>query len=105
MEFHSLLMFTGSIISPQFLGHHSLERVMNDLVVWKPYEMQHDAACRVIARLRIERDEARDLLLKAERQVPSTIAAPAPAAPTVTSNGKRGELNKFVYLLLFDFVL
>lgn len=59
----------------------------------------------MIARLRIERDEARDLLLKAERQVPSTIAAPAPAAPTVTSNGKRGELNKFVYLLLFDFVL
>lgn len=67
--------------------------------------MQHDAACRVIARLRIERDEAQNLLLKAERQVPSTIAAPAPAAPTVTSNGKRGELNKFVYLLLFDFVL
>jgi len=55
---------------------------------------QHDAACRVIARLRIERDEARDLLLKAERQVPSTIAAPAPAAPTVTSNGKRAPENE-----------
>ncbi|XP_024378031.1 pre-mRNA-processing factor 19 [Physcomitrium patens] len=49
---------------------------------------QHDAACRVIARLKKERDEARELLLKAERQAPTAGPAPA-AAPTVTSNGKR----------------
>ncbi|KAF3328107.1 pre-mRNA-processing factor 19-like protein [Carex littledalei] len=43
---------------------------------------QHDAACRVIARLKKERDEARLLLSQAERQLP---AATAPAL----SNGKR----------------
>ncbi|KAJ4909518.1 Pre-mRNA-processing factor 19-like protein 1 [Raphanus sativus] len=48
---------------------------------------QHDAACRVIARLKKERDEARQLLSEAESQLP---AAPevAPANATL-SNGKR----------------
>jgi Prp19/Pso4-like len=46
--------------------------------------VQHDAACRVIARLKKERDEARLLLSQAERQLP---AATAPAL----SNGKRGS--------------
>ncbi|CAN6890240.1 unnamed protein product [Brassica oleracea] len=48
---------------------------------------QHDAACRVISRLKKERDEARQLLSEAERQLP---AAPevAPANATL-SNGKR----------------
>ncbi|XP_018449448.1 LOW QUALITY PROTEIN: pre-mRNA-processing factor 19 homolog 1-like [Raphanus sativus] len=48
---------------------------------------QHDAACRVIARLKKERDEARQLLSEAESQLP---AAPevGPANATL-SNGKR----------------
>ncbi|KAH0861892.1 hypothetical protein HID58_079103 [Brassica napus] len=50
---------------------------------------QHDAACRVISRLKKERDEARQLLSEAERQLP---AAPevAPANATL-SNGKRAD--------------
>ncbi|PWZ57224.1 hypothetical protein Zm00014a_041613 [Zea mays] len=48
---------------------------------------QHDAACRVIARLKKERDEARALLAQAERQIPASVAGAAPAA--VVSNGKR----------------
>ncbi|KAG8088651.1 hypothetical protein GUJ93_ZPchr0010g9326 [Zizania palustris] len=48
---------------------------------------QHDAACRVIARLKKERDEARALLALAERQIPASMAGAAPAA--VVSNGKR----------------
>ncbi|RLN41133.1 hypothetical protein C2845_PM01G40620 [Panicum miliaceum] len=48
---------------------------------------QHDAACRVIARLKKERDEARTLLAQAERQIPASVAGAAPAA--VVSNGKR----------------
>jgi len=49
---------------------------------------QHDAACRVIARLKKERDEARTRLAQAERQIPALVAGAAPAA--VVSNGKRG---------------
>ncbi|KAL0752786.1 hypothetical protein Bca101_090453 [Brassica carinata] len=47
---------------------------------------QHDAACRVISRLKKERDEARQLLSEAERQFP---AAPevAPANATLTADG------------------
>ncbi|KAM0949366.1 putative transcription factor WD40-like family [Dioscorea sansibarensis] len=55
---------------------------------------QHDAACRVIARLKKERDEARMLLSQAERQIPLSTAS---AANNVVSNGKRavedGELG------------
>ncbi|XP_027363333.1 pre-mRNA-processing factor 19 homolog 2-like isoform X1 [Abrus precatorius] len=50
---------------------------------------QHDAACRVIARLKKERDEARSFLSQAERKftvsAPNAVAANAP----VLSNGKR----------------
>ncbi|GJN20807.1 hypothetical protein PR202_gb08229 [Eleusine coracana subsp. coracana] len=49
---------------------------------------QHDAACRVIARLKKERDEARTLLTQAERQIPASVAGATPAH--VVSNGKRG---------------
>ncbi|KAJ6817044.1 pre-mRNA-processing factor 19 [Iris pallida] len=48
---------------------------------------QHDAACRVIARLKKERDEARTLLAQAERQIP--LSAASANANAVTSNGKR----------------
>ncbi|CAL9108902.1 unnamed protein product [Musa textilis] len=50
--------------------------------------LQHDAACRVIARLKKERDEARMLLAQAERQIP-LLAASAANATTAVSNGKR----------------
>ncbi|XP_050120425.1 pre-mRNA-processing factor 19-like [Malus sylvestris] len=46
---------------------------------------QHDAACRVIARLKKERDEARLLLAQAERQIPAQSTVTANAA--VHSNG------------------
>ncbi|XP_015088133.1 pre-mRNA-processing factor 19 [Solanum pennellii] len=48
---------------------------------------QHDAACRVIARLKKERDEARGLLAQAERQIP--MAATTAVGTTAVSNGKR----------------
>ncbi|XP_077252774.1 pre-mRNA-processing factor 19-like [Tasmannia lanceolata] len=50
---------------------------------------QHDAACRVIARLKKERDEARSLLAQAERQIPMTASTVAAANASVVSNGKR----------------
>ncbi|KAF9604849.1 hypothetical protein IFM89_010524 [Coptis chinensis] len=50
---------------------------------------QHDAACRVIARLKKERDDARSLLAQAERQIPMTASAAATANALVLSNGKR----------------
>ncbi|KAB2067648.1 hypothetical protein ES319_A09G242400v1 [Gossypium barbadense] len=49
---------------------------------------QHDAACRVIARLKKERDEARSLLAQAERQAPLPASA-ATANVSALSNGKR----------------
>jgi hypothetical protein len=51
---------------------------------------QHDAACRVIARLKKERDEARSLLAQAERQVPMFTSEAVTANASVLSNGKRG---------------
>jgi len=44
----------------------------------------------VIARLKKERDEARELLLKAERQAPAAGTTPVAAPPAAISNGKRG---------------
>ncbi|KAJ8561219.1 hypothetical protein K7X08_027409 [Anisodus acutangulus] len=49
---------------------------------------QHDAACRVIARLKKERDEARTLLSQAEREVPMAAITIAPNGSAL-SNGKR----------------
>ncbi|KMT16534.1 hypothetical protein BVRB_3g048280 [Beta vulgaris subsp. vulgaris] len=51
---------------------------------------QHDAACRVIARLKKERDEARSLLAQAERQMPISGATGNSIHAPVMSNGKRG---------------
>ncbi|GFY82802.1 MOS4-associated complex 3B [Actinidia rufa] len=55
---------------------------------------QHDAACRVIARLKMEKDEAMSLLAQAERQMPMS----APTATTINasglSNGKRGPADE-----------
>ncbi|XP_022849572.1 pre-mRNA-processing factor 19-like [Olea europaea var. sylvestris] len=50
---------------------------------------QHDAACRVIARLKKERDEAVALLAQAERQIPISVAAPNAVITAALSNGKR----------------
>ncbi|KAL8161947.1 hypothetical protein V2J09_013436 [Rumex salicifolius] len=50
---------------------------------------QHDAACRVIARLKKERDEARSLLAQAERQLPIDSAAMNSMNAPVHANGKR----------------
>ncbi|EPS73033.1 hypothetical protein M569_01722, partial [Genlisea aurea] len=50
---------------------------------------QHDAACRVIARLKKERDEARTLLAQAERQIPAHMAVPNGPNVAAVSNGKR----------------
>ncbi|KAK8966263.1 U-box domain-containing protein 72 [Platanthera guangdongensis] len=55
---------------------------------------QHDAACRVIARLKKERDEARMLLAQAERQIPSSAAVTV-NDNAVVSNGKRVAKDEF----------
>ncbi|GAB2294327.1 E3 ubiquitin-protein ligase prp19 [Dionaea muscipula] len=49
---------------------------------------QHDAACRVIARLKKEKDEARSLLAQAERDVPISATVGSAILPSL-SNGKR----------------
>ncbi|KAH7573172.1 hypothetical protein JRO89_XS03G0082800 [Xanthoceras sorbifolium] len=50
----------------------------------------HDAACRVIARLRKERDEARSLLAQAERQImPMSVSTAVAVNASALSNGKR----------------
>ena len=65
--------------------------------------MQHDAACRVIARLKKERDEARSLLAQAERQIPISAATGNAVHPTAVSNGKRG-CSIFVFCYVESFI-
>lgn len=60
--------------------------------------LQHDAACRVIARLKKERDEARGLLAQAERQIPLSSSVAAVANASVVSNGKRGSCSLSLYI-------
>ncbi|KAJ8763929.1 hypothetical protein K2173_003711 [Erythroxylum novogranatense] len=55
---------------------------------------QHDAACRVIARLKKERDEARSLLAQTERQIPQLGAAASMENASTLSNGKRAAEDK-----------
>ncbi|XP_021899515.1 pre-mRNA-processing factor 19 homolog 1-like [Carica papaya] len=50
---------------------------------------QHDAACRVIARLKKERDESRALLAQAERQISFPVSTAVTANASSLSNGKR----------------
>ncbi|CAL1384332.1 unnamed protein product [Linum trigynum] len=50
---------------------------------------QHDAACRVIARLKKERDEARALLSQSDRQIPMSAAAAGATNASAVANGKR----------------
>ncbi|KAA3467918.1 pre-mRNA-processing factor 19-like protein 1-like isoform X1 [Gossypium australe] len=66
---------------------HALYQVMT-LSFFIGDALFHDAACRVIARLKKERDEARSLLAQAERQAPLPASA-ATANVSVLSNGKR----------------
>ncbi|XP_020094280.1 pre-mRNA-processing factor 19-like [Ananas comosus] len=55
---------------------------------------QHDAACRVIARLKKERDEARLLLTQAERQIAYPTASDAAANASALANGKRAAQDE-----------
>ncbi|KAK4749165.1 hypothetical protein SAY87_026614 [Trapa incisa] len=50
---------------------------------------QHDAACRVIARLKKEKDEAISLLVQAERQMPIPSTTAIAVNASALSNGKR----------------
>ncbi|KAL4554766.1 hypothetical protein LXL04_037370 [Taraxacum kok-saghyz] len=50
---------------------------------------KHDSACRVIARLKKELDEARTMLAHLERQAPMPAAASTPNASAALTNGKR----------------
>lgn len=52
---------------------------------------QHDAACRVIARLKKERDEARSLLAQADRQIPMSAPSAVAVNASVHSNGTQGS--------------
>lgn len=54
------------------------------------FYLQHDAACRVIARLKKERDEARSLLAQADRQMPMLAPTATTIDASALSNGKRG---------------
>lgn len=54
---------------------------------------QHDAACRVIARLKKERDEARSLVAQAERHVPMPASAPISVNASAVSNGRAAAVD------------
>ncbi|KAL6584337.1 hypothetical protein OROMI_003626 [Orobanche minor] len=54
----------------------------------KSCSISHDAACRVIARLKNERDEARTLLAEANRQISMSVAAPDAVDADALSDGK-----------------
>lgn len=66
---------------------------------------QHDAACRVIARLKKERDEARSLLAQADRQIPMPASVAVTTNTPTISNGKRGRYFHYVILGLFSFCI
>ncbi|KAF7837423.1 Pre-mRNA-processing factor 19 [Senna tora] len=55
---------------------------------------QHDAACRVIARLKKERDEARSLLAQVERQLPTSEPDAITTNASALSNGKRAAQDE-----------
>ncbi|CAK8570585.1 unnamed protein product [Lathyrus sativus] len=55
---------------------------------------QHDAACRVIARITKERDEARSILAQAEQQFPISTPSAVTANTPVHSNGKRAAADE-----------
>ncbi|KAK2967907.1 hypothetical protein RJ640_010517 [Escallonia rubra] len=61
---------------------------------------QHDAACRVIARLKKERDEARSLLAQAERQIPMSASTAMAVNASPLSNGKRGSCFSASWLFI-----
>lgn len=62
--------------------------------LWDNFSLQHDSACRVIARLKKERDEARQLLAEVERHIPA--APEAVTSNAALSNGKRGMIIHFL---------
>lgn len=99
MRCHGQLIF---ILYPSFI-------FLNCFVIYKvclvylwdnlTFCLQHDSACRVIARLKKERDEARQLLAEVERHIPA--APEAVTANAALSNGKRGMIVYFLLKILW----
>lgn len=99
--FRLIHIFTGIRL---VLSHDSINEFIIHILLLVCV-LQHDAACRVIARLKKERDEARILLAQAERQIPISSSVTAAVNASAVSNGKRGSCSIYLFIFLFYFYL